>query len=153
MRNASPTYRSNTEYYNLTKVKSRYSNTSISRPIIWLTLSQSFYFFAYALLIIASGFSHITACRVEQSLLLKLLPIVGIVSCVFSFRFIMVRILDVPLQVKTSADTYSKTIAATCISPYPNSWFMGILEQIVPLFLPLLFFICWGIILVNTYCV
>ena len=151
MAQSKPDFMSNAEYYNLFRSKIEYCNNLISQRIMWLSISQSFFFSAYTMLMTGSGHTKIQFYMEQQKLLQMILPIAGIVSCALSFIAIIVTVMDIPKQVEQFEHFYSKTETDTYLPPLHSSKITNIIEQIGPLFLPLVFFICWAIIIANIY--
>jgi hypothetical protein len=136
------------DLYKVTRAQTEHIDNTLSQRIVWLVLTQSFFFSAYAVVITAN---HDTAFLPgKQGLLSVLLPVVALIMIAISYLDIVAGILYISKLTKF----FNNKAAAENSSPltYPpigGFEHLSFYKNLSSLIVPCIFFITWLVILFS----
>jgi hypothetical protein len=131
------------DLYKVTRSQTEHIDNTLSQRIVWLVLTQSFFFSAYAVVITAD---HAAAFLPgKQGLLSTLLPVVALIMIAISYLDIVAGIIYISKLTK-----FFKNKAAETPLPYPplgGFEHLSFYKNLSSLIVPCVFFITWLVIL------
>ncbi|HEX8548875.1 MAG TPA: hypothetical protein VF691_18055 [Cytophagaceae bacterium] len=145
-------FMSKQEYYNVFRGRIEYANNLINQRIIWLVISQSFFFSAYAMILNAPEKAKNPLFEDLQLVMHNLLPIAAITSALLSYIAIAASVYDIP-KLSRSFDEFCKSSEVDNVKlPHVmSSPMVNRIEMATTLVLPSIFAISWAIIIFNAY--
>jgi hypothetical protein len=134
------------DLYKVTRAQTEHIDNTLSQRIVWLVLTQSFFFSAYAVVTTAN---HTTAFLPDkQQLLSILLPVVALLMIAISYLDIVAGIIYLSKLVKSFKNKVT-TESEVPLSYPPIGGFdhLSFYKNLSSLIVPVVFFITWLIIL------
>ena len=145
-------FMSKSEYYNVFRGRIESANNLINQRIIWLVISQSFFFSAYAMILNAPVKAKNPLFEDLQLLMHNLLPFAAIASAILSYVAISVTLFDIP-KLSRSFDEFCKNSSVDDVKlPHVmSSPLVNAIEIGTTMLLPLIFIVSWAIIIFNAF--
>lgn len=143
---------SKAEFYTLMRGQVEFVNNIINQRIIWLVISQSFFFGGYAGVANAPEKARSPLFAQQGDLLLWVLPTAALLACVVSYSTIIAAVMDMPRLRKTFEKCCEKLDDQQEGLPdlEPPAGIRRV-EKLATLIVPVIFMLTWLVILVTQY--
>jgi hypothetical protein len=136
------------DLYKVTRAQTEHIDNTLSQRIVWLVLTQSFFFSAYAVVITADNMKAFLPDK--QALLSILLPVVALIMIALSYLDIIAGIIYLSKLTKFfKSKTTVENSPKLSYPPIGGYGHLSFYKNLSSLIVPGVFFITWLVILFS----
>ena len=137
------------DYYKLVRGQIEHVQNMVNQRVIWLVISQSFFYGGYAGVVNAPKEAKNAIFGGQQDVLLWLLPVAAIAACISVYVGLVATLSYLPSLRKKFERFEHDDDTDNDFPPIDATKFVRIMEQISSILLPLVFIAAWVFILVK----